>query len=411
MPWQVAIFQILNPHTMLQEKTSTVVNFEDTASAFAGMANDELRKSLLLFKAMNQPLLVKAGMEAIQRHMRLPWVQRLAEETLYRQFCGGESLAACMPGVLKLQESGVASYLSYSVEGKEEQTGFDRAWVETMRNIDLAARSRALPFVVFKVTALGSTRLLEKMQRGETLKDHEQEAWLQLYSRVEQICLRAYEQDVKLLIDAGESWLQEPVNDLAEQMMQQFNRQGPVIYITLQMYRKDGLKMLQETFRKSWKNRYFPGIKLVRGAYMQKERARAIKLRLPDPLHETREATDEMYNRAVEFCLVHMNSLGLVLGTHNEKSCQWALQLMKRYNIAPDNPNLYLAQLYGMGNHISLNLGLKGYNALKCVAYGPAEEAIPYLIRRAEENSSLACQTSREYSLQRQELNRRMRLL
>lgn len=391
------------------QTTPTEVSFENLETAFAHKDKKDLKRTLWLFKMMNYPGLINWGTQFLQQTLRWSWVQSLVKKTLFQQFVGGENLSQCHQSVEALMDYGIYTYLAFSTEGKEADEEYDYTVEETIATIDFAAENKAIPFAVFKVTGLAPFDLLEKIQANETLEAEEIVAWEKVQERVLRICQRAQEKDVKIFFDAEESWIQDVIDELAIAMMKQFNIHKPIVYNTYQMYRKVGLSKLKEAFEDSRKGAYYFGVKLVRGAYMEKERRRAKEFGYSDPIHPFKEGTDLMYQEGLSFCLQNIQHLAVCLGTHNERSCYAITRLIQKFNLSLDHPHIFVAQLYGMSDHITYNMAQAGYNALKYVPYGPIEEVMPYLFRRAKENTSIQGQSNREYELVRKEVKRRQR--
>lgn len=388
------------------------VSFEDTAIAFSSKSNAALRKTHWLFWAMNSPFLVKWGTGAIQlgfaMHLPIKW---LVKHTIFSQFCGGESIEDCQKSIDRLAEYGIGTILDYSVEGEKSEKSFEATMHETIETIRIASQKRTqIPFCVFKVTGVAPFALLEKVQAKQPLTEDENIAWQKAQKRVETICTEAYLQKVRLFIDAEESWIQNTIDDLAYAMMRKFNQEMPVIYNTYQMYCHATLGDLKKAYAQAEQEGYHLGAKVVRGAYMERERARAEAKGYQDPIQPTKEASDKDFNAAIAFCAENIARIGLCAGTHNEDSSYWLVSLMEKNSISPKNPNVYFAQLFGMSDHISYNLAKAGYNVAKYVPYGPVKAVIPYLFRRAAENTSVAGQTSRELTLIQKEVKRRSKV-
>lgn len=387
---------------MLQQK----ISFDNTQTAFADKSNRDLRRIYVLFQLMNYPALLKFGMNLIENTIQWSWVQQIIRGTIFKQFVGGETLEQCAETVQKLRQSGIYSYIAYSVEGKKTEEEYERTTQETIRTIDFAA-AQGIPFAVFKVTGLAAFALLEKVQSGEPLTAAETAAFERVRERVDRICQRGYETKVRVLVDAEETWIQEVIDDLAHEMMEKYNREEAIVYNTIQMYRSAGLSLLQASYERALEKDYFLGIKQVRGAYLVKESNRAREMSYENPINPTKEATDKMYNDALAFILPRLDRIALLAGTHNEQSCYEIIRLTEELHIPPNHPNIYIGQLYGMSDNISYNLAKAGFNAIKYVPYGSVKEVIPYLFRRAQENSAIAGQGNREFHLVQKEAKRR----
>ncbi|RRB12843.1 proline dehydrogenase [Larkinella knui] len=396
------------PTIVQRATTSKTVSFEDTSIAFSSQSNRKLLKTYWLFALMNRGWLVNLGTFFIKLAFKLQLpVKKLIKSTIFEQFCGGETIRDCEKTIQKLHEGHVGTILDYSVEGEDNETSFDETVLEILRTIERASESNAIPFSVFKVTGIGSTYLLEKVQAGEDLTDDEMKAYERIRQRIDALCKRASERHVRIFIDAEESWIQDAIDKLAYEMMDRYNHEQCIVYNTYQLYRSDSLDNLKKSTETARSKGYFLGAKLVRGAYIEKERIQAHEGEYLDPIHHTKEETDRDFNQAIEFCLDNRDMVSICLGTHNEYSCHFCINRMQELGIAPDDMHIWFAQLLGMSDNISYNLAYAGYNVAKYVPYGPVEAVMPYLFRRAEENKSIAGQSSREYLLVKNELQRR----
>lgn len=387
----------------------TSVDFTDTATAFSYKDNLALRKSLLLFSAMRYPWLVRLGTRLIQTafDFHLP-IAPLLRPTLFSQFCGGEDIEACTPTIKLLSSYGVGTILDYSVEGAQQEKVFEQTTQELMRTIERAAADpKAIPFAVFKVTGVARFALLEKVHAGTALDAQEEAEWKRVEERVLLLCQRAADLGVRIFIDAEETWIQGPIDTLALEMMQRFNREQPIVYNTYQMYLHAKYAELEGHLRLSEAEGFWLGIKLVRGAYMEKEGERAAAMGYINPIQPSKETTDKDYDRALQLIASHHAHSALCAGTHNEESVRLLMQLLEQYHLPAEHPNFFFAQLFGMSDHLSFNLAKAGYKVAKYVPYGPIREVLPYLFRRAEENTSVAGQTGRELMLLQQEIKRR----
>ncbi|KAA6440546.1 proline dehydrogenase [Dyadobacter flavalbus] len=394
--------------TYLSPKDHIPVFFEDTSVAFASKSDDSLRKTYWLFSLMNQARVVNLGTFFIKLALKLNLpIKNLIRITIFEQFCGGETINDCDDTIAMLGNSGIGTILDYSVEGEESETSFEATAAEILKTIDKASVSNTIPFSVFKVTGIASAELLEKIQRDEHLSEQEQNAYTLVRQRIERLCSYAKEKDVRIFIDAEESWIQGVIDDLAYEMMQKYNKEKAIVYNTYQLYRHETLDALKTAFLMARQKGYFLGGKLVRGAYMEKEQLRARENEYFNPIHATKEATDKDYNSAIDFCLDHVEHISICLGTHNEYSSQYCALKMKKLGISQNDNRIWFAQLLGMSDNISFNLAKAGYNVAKYVPYGPIDAVLPYLIRRAEENTSIAGQSSREFLLVKSELKRR----
>ncbi len=385
------------------------VSFDNTAIAFATKDDGQMRKAHLLFSSLSQPWLVRFGipLSAWMLRVGLPGVRLAVRHTVFEQFCGGESIEQCDAAVEALGRHGVQSILDYSAEGEQSEEGFEAAARETLATIERAATHPHIPFSVFKMTGLARFGLLEKLGAGEALGTDEQAEWDRVRERVLRICQRAHDRGVRIFIDAEETWIQDVIDGLGEEMMLRFNRERALVYNTYQMYRKASLGNLRAALERANAKGYFLGAKLVRGAYMEKERLRAKEHGYEDPIQPDKAATDADYDSAVRFCVEHLDRMALCAGTHNETSSQLLMQELARRGIAPNDPRVFFSQLYGMSDNISFNLAKAGYNVAKYLPYGPVRLVMPYLIRRAQENSAIAGQGGREARFIRSELQRR----
>lgn len=387
---------------------STKQLFDNTEIAFSLKSNSELNRAFLLFKMISYEPLVKVGKTLTNFAIKanLP-VDSVIRATVFDHFCGGVNEKDCLPVIDAMYEKGVSSVLDFSVEGKEVESFFDSAMQKTLEIIEFSQNKEAMPIAVFKPTGFGKPYLYEKKSEGQPFTADEQEQWNRIEERYDRVCKLAKEKDVELLIDAEESWMQQAVDDLVTNMMQKYNTEKPIVYNTLQMYRHDRMAFVKAQLEHAKTNGYYLGYKIVRGAYMEKENERAIKKGYPTPICESKAATDENFNAAAKFILDHLDTISLFAGTHNEASSYLILDLMKEKGIAKNDNRVWFGQLYGMSDHISFNLAHLGYNVAKYVPFGPVKDVLPYLIRRAEENTSVAGQTGRELMLLTKEKARR----
>jgi proline dehydrogenase len=384
------------------------ISFEDTEIAFAHKNNSELLKTYWLFKLMNYPILVKPGTFFIKLSLNigLP-IKTIVKNTIFWQFCGGESIQDCEKTIEKLAKFNIGTILDYSVEGEKSEKNFDDTTEETIKTIIKAHNNPNIPFSVFKVTGVADADIMTKIQKGELLTEEESKVWNRAVNRVNKICKTAHENDVRIFIDAEESWFQDTIDKLCYEMMAKYNKEKAIVYNTYQLYRHDRLTALKYAMHDAIGGLYFIGAKLVRGAYMEKERKYAAENGLVDPINPSKEASDELYNKALVYCLDNLQRISICAGTHNEYSSDFLTILMDKYNVAPNDKRIFFAQLYGMSDHISYNLAKAGYNVAKYVPYGPVESVMPYLFRRADENTSVKGQSSREYKLVAGEKKRR----
>jgi len=391
--------------------TSPRVSFDDTAAAFSFRDDRELSRMYWLFWLMNLGWLTHLAKYVIPVVIRLHLpVRKWIRDTLYKQFCGGETLEHVMQTADRLAHAGMHIILDYGVEGKETEEVFEHTCAEYVRMITYATRKPNIPFIAVKMTGLARTQLLEKLHERQNLTESEKAEWQRACQRLERIVQEATKHHIGVMVDAEESWIQSPIDACVMQLMQTYNRQKPVLFQTYQLYRTDRLEVLKSHILEAKEKAFVLGAKLVRGAYLEKERKRAVEKGYPSPVHANKNRTDEDYNEAIQYSLAHLQDVCCCIATHNEKSCQLAIQLMEEKQIAPDHPHVYFSQLYGMSDHISFNLARHGYRVCKYLPYGPLEDVIPYLMRRAQENTSVAGQTSRELRLIQQEITRRKML-
>lgn len=384
------------------------LSFEDTAIAFESKTNKALKKADFLFSNIGKPWLVKFGAFAtpLAFKLHLP-VKGLIKSTIFSQFCGGETLDEAAHAADQLGKYGVGVVLDYGVEAMEGEENYDHAVPEFVRAIEFATNKPYIPFVAIKVTGFARFGLLEKLHAKEMLTPEEQQEFARVKERIRTICAAAAKGRIGLLIDAEESWVQQPVDDLADEMMALFNKQEVIVYNTFQLYRHDRFEYLQKSFDKAQQQGYLLGAKLVRGAYMEKERKRAAEMGYPSPIQPDKEATDRDYDGAVHFCMARLEHLAVFIGTHNEASNMLAAQLLHEKGLSHNHHRVSFSQLYGMSDNITFNLAHAGYRVSKYLPYGPVKDVMPYLIRRAQENTSAAGQMGRELALIRAELKRR----
>lgn len=384
------------------------VDFDELEIAFRAKKDEELKKRHFLFSTMKYPWMVNVGTTLTKFAIwaNLP-VKGLIKSTIFDVFCGGETLDGCQRSSNELAAFGIGAIFDYSVEGEKTEQGFDDTTQEILRTIDRASQMEFIRFSAFKITGLASFDLLAKMHAEEKLTEDEELAWERVKMRVESICSLAYQNSVSVLIDAEETWIQKPIDELTMDMMNKYNRESAVVFYTFQMYCHAMLEKLKSLHKDAQEKGYRLGAKLVRGAYMEKERDRAEKMSYEDPIQPSKEATDNDYNAAMKYCIDNIHEIGLFSGTHNENSNYLLTHYMDEAGMKPNDQRVFFAQLYGMSDHISFNLADAGYNVIKYVPYGPLKATIPYLIRRAQENTSVKGQSSRELSLLTNELKRR----
>jgi len=385
-----------------------MLSFENTEVAFKSRSDKELKKAYFLFKLIANNAMVYVGkkMSHIALRLKLP-VDWAVKPTIYSYFVGGESITECQENVRNLEKFKVKAILDYSVEGKESIEDINLAMEETLQTIYNAAKDENIPFAVFKPTAFTKQTVLEKVSANMELTKEEKEEADNFRERVGKLCQTAFENQVPILIDAEDSWFQNFIDEVVYENMEKFNKKTAIVFNTYQMYRWDRLEKLKEAFDTAVKKGYYLGAKFVRGAYMEKERARAEEKGYKDPIQPDKDSTDRDYNAALKFCIEHIDRISIFNGTHNEYSSQYMCELIETHKIPKDDPRCWFSQLFGMSDHISFNLANEGYNVAKYVPFGPVKSVLPYLIRRTEENTSIAGQTSRELALIMKERNRR----
>lgn len=386
-----------------------MLSFENTKIAFSYKSDLELSRAHRLFKLVGNPILVRVGkwLTPLVFKLHLP-INGIIKKTIFGQFCGGETINDCDSKINTLKAYNVGTILDYSVEGKSSENDFDKTCNEIVATIHKAKGNFAIPFAVFKVTGISRNGLLEKLNHaGNKLTQTEIEEFQRVESRIDRICQEAFESKTPVFIDAEESWIQNTIDGLALTMMKKYNKEWAVVFNTAQMYRVDRLAYLTSLMDVAFKEKFIVGIKLVRGAYMEKERARAIDLNYQSPIQPDKKSCDKDFDAALELMVNNINIFSICAGTHNESSSLFLTNLLNQKKIDKDSNSIYFAQLLGMSDHISFNLAHHGYNVAKYVPYGPVKEVMPYLLRRADENTSVSGQTSRELRLISQEIKRR----
>jgi len=382
--------------------------FDNTEIAFSLKSDTELDRAYFLFKMIDNQPLVRIGTAvtnfAIKAH--LP-VEGLIRATVFDHFCGGVNEMDCLSVVDKMFTKGVSSVLDYSVEGKEEEEQFDAALKMTLKTIEFAKERQAIPFAVFKPTGFGRLDLYEKVGSKLELTADEKTEWNRVEARFDLVCKEAHSKNVPLLIDAEESWMQDAADALVTRMMQKYNKEKAIVFNTLQMYRWDRLDYLKNLYQQAKAESFYIGMKIVRGAYMEKENLRAEEKGYPTPICESKEVTDKNYDAAIHYMIENIDRMSIFAGTHNELSSYKLMEFMQERNIDKKDQRIWFGQLYGMSDNISYNLAANGYNNAKYLPFGPVRDVMPYLIRRAEENTSVAGQTSRELKLIKAERDRR----
>jgi proline dehydrogenase len=384
------------------------VSFDNTRVAFASKDDADLQKAAWLFRIMSNSTIVDIGSHITQLAIQigLP-VQSILKTTIYEHFCGGESLEETEPMVAALAEQKVSTILDYGVEAKEGQEEFDTNLSEQLRAIAFADAHPSVPYVSCKITGYAPFSLLEKLETDTPRTEKEDIELEALRRRMHKICRAAMDQDVCLYVDAEESWIQDAIDDITTKLMAEYNQDKPTVFNTVQLYRHDRLAFLKASHQKAREGGYLLGVKLVRGAYMEKERERAKAKGYPSPIHKDKAATDRDFDAAVAYCLENIQDIAFCVATHNEHSCRLLVDAAQKANVPIDHPHIHYAQLYGMSDHISFNLANAGFNTSKYVPYGPVRDVVPYLIRRAQENRSVSGQVGRELKLILDEIERR----
>ena len=386
-----------------------MISFDNTEIAFQSKSNSDLNRAYWLFKLIGNPTMVKVGKWSTNTALNigLP-INGLIKKTIFKQFCGGETIQECTKTIANLGKFGIGTILDYSIEGKTKEEDFDATVDEIIATIHAAKNDPTIPFAVFKVTGIGRFDSLEKANNGTTqLTENDRLAFQLIVSRVDKICLSAFENGVPLFIDAEETWIQDAIDTIVRDMMRKYNKEKAIVYNTLQMYRHDRLSFLHAEIEIARAEGFHYGVKLVRGAYMEKERLRAAEKGYPSPIQPDKITCDNDFNHALELVVKNIDIMALCSGSHNEKSALILTDLMTKKQIEKSDKRIYVAQLLGMSDHISYNLAYAGYNVAKYVPYGPVKEVMPYLLRRADENTSVAGQTGRELSLIMTERKRR----
>jgi len=384
------------------------VSFDDTSIAFRNKSNKELFLSYFIFKLTKSPFLVKFLSQAakLTLSMGLP-VKPIIKSTVFKQFCGGEKESEYTTVVGKLGQSGIGAILDYSVEGTEDEAGFEATKRELLKIIEKSKTNPNIPCTCMKMTAIGPFELYQKVSANEALTMEYQREWDMVRSRLETICEASFNADKPIYIDAEESWIQQAIDDLTEEVISRYNQNKAIVFTTLQLYRWDRNDYFLELIRRARTGGYKLGIKIVRGAYIEKERERAKRYGYRSPINATKKETDREYDKAVEIFIDNIDVVEICVGTHNEASCRLLLKLMAEKQLPNDHAHIYFSQLYGMSDNISFNLANSGYNVSKYLPYGPVESTLPYLARRAEENTAIAGQMSKELEIIIKERNRR----
>lgn len=382
--------------------------FDDTRKAFLHLSDADISRANFVFSVVNHPWVsaIATSLLKFAFVLRLP-VGWIVKPTIFSQFCGGETMQESEKTINKIGRFGVKTILDYSVEGEQSEAGFDLTCREVMKTFEVAASNPQVPFCVFKVTGLADAGLLERVSANALLTPDESVAFAKVKERVEKICRKAFETNVPVLMDAEETWIQDAIDALALEMMKKYNGKQAIVFNTFQMYRTVGLDRLKYFHQEATSGQFYLGVKLVRGAYMEKERKRAVENGYQSPIQPDKQSTDQSFNQSVSFCLSNIQRMAVVCGSHNEDSTLLLMRLMAEGGLSNNDNRIWFSQLLGMSDNISFNLADLGYNVVKYVPFGPVRSVIPYLIRRAEENTSVAGQSSRELRLIRQERSRR----
>lgn len=383
------------------------MDFNNTEIAFSGKTNKDLKRSYWLFKIIGWNWLIKISPVLLKIFMPLWFPIPIIKATIFKQFCGGESINDCEKTIKKLSAKNVKTILDYSVEGIEEETTFDENVKEALAAVKKSINNTNIPFTVFKITGFGRFKLLQKINNKQPLNEAEKAEFERVENRIDVICKAGFEADTPIFIDAEETWIQNTIDDIVLNMMKKYNTKRAIIYNTAQLYRWDRIAYIKEIHTLAKHENFYIGLKLVRGAYIEKERARAEKKGYQDPMQKTKSDTDKDFNLALKYCTENIERIAFCCGSHNEESNLYLIDLMKEHKISTDDNRIYFAQLLGMSDHISMNIAKENYNTAKYVPYGPVKDVTPYLIRRAQENTSVKGQTGRELSLILKELKRR----
>ncbi len=385
------------------------LDFSNTEVAFSNKSDKELKKTAWLFGMMNNASLVKIGSKLglFGIRFKFPFTESIIRKTIFPQFCGGESLLDSQPVIDKLYEYDVMTILDYGSESKSDEDDLDTTMAETIRAIEMAASNNSVPVVSTKLTGLIDKKVLEKMHNKEELTVGEQRNYQHLVERIDEICENAQKHGIAIFVDAEESWIQDPIDEIVMQMKEKYNTERACVYNTYQLYNIDKLEHLKRDHKRCLEKGVIFGAKIVRGAYMDKERERAEEMGYPSPIHPTKQATDNCYNDGIRYCIENHNTISVCCASHNADSNLLQAKLMYEQGLSNDDPNCYFCQLYGMSDNITFNLANAGYNAGKYVVYGPIRDVIPYLIRRTEENASVTGDMGRELQMIEKELKRR----
>ncbi len=390
-------------------KEANKINFSNTEIAFKNKSDQELKKAYQLFKMMNKSWFVNLGSKlgTLAVKWNLPFSKAIVKNTIFEQFCGGTTLLNSQPTIDKLAQYNVVSLLDYGAEGKTTEDAYNRTMNENIKALEFASTNPSIPVVTTKITGLARFELLEKISAGEPLSVEEEQEYSIVLKRIDALCASASQNNTSIFIDAEETWIQDAIDSITNLMMSRYNKEKVSVFNTFQMYRHDRLAFLKKSYEEANKQGYLLGAKLVRGAYMEKERARAAEMGYDSPINPTKQATDEQFNQGVRFCVDHYETIALCNATHNLESSALLASLIQDKNLPKDHPHLNFCQLYGMSDNLTFNLAAEGFNVGKYVVYGQVEEVVPYLVRRAQENASVTGDMSRELELYSEEIKRR----
>lgn len=392
----------------MQSKETLPVNFENTEIAFRDLSNASLKQAYQLFRVMNSRTLVNIGKHLVNFAFAVHFpVEGIIRNTIYRHFVGGVSIEDCSKTIARLARCNVDSILDYAQEGEESDDAFDATCREVIRTVEFAGNHKNVPFSVFKITGVARFGLLAKVSEQQPLTDEEKDEFRRVKERVDAIFRRGFELDVPVLIDAEETWIQPVLDEMVMNLMSRYNKEKAIVQNTYQMYRHDSIERIKQHHRMALEGGFKFGLKIVRGAYMEKERSRAAERGYPSPIQPDKPATDRDFNDIIRYFMEHLDTIDFMVATHNEESSLLLARLIDEYNLPRNHRGIYFSQLYGMSDHITYNLAGKGYNVAKYVPYGAVKTMMPYLFRRAEENSSVKGQTNRELKMIRTEIKRR----
>jgi len=392
----------------MEPSSKKQINFDNTEIAFRHQSDAALKQAYWLFKVISSNFLTRIGPPITNFMLNTGFpIKGLIKATIFKHFCGGETIRECDHTIEQLYQGKVGTILDYSVEGEDDEQVFDFTAEEIIRTIERADGDPRIPITVFKPTGIARFGLLEKLDSKQALNEDEKAEFERVKARCEKICRTAFEKQVPIMIDAEETWIQDTIDALAMEMMAKFNKEKLIVYNTYQLYRHDKLAGMKADYEVAKEKGFILGVKMVRGAYMEKERKRAEEMGYPSPIQPDKASADRDYDDSLRFCIAHIDHIGIVCGTHNEASCRLLTELIDQYQLPHNHPHVYFAQLLGMSDNLSFNLSDAGYNVAKYVPYGPIKAVMPYLFRRAQENTSVAGQTGRELALIVKEKKRR----